>query len=112
MAVVWADRRIGAASQAMVVRDPLVAEALLPRYLAPGDEARLAVRNSTVQVPDAAPADSATGRLIAAPPMRGGAVSLNTCPFGRRIVTRAARSSGAPAASRSSAITCTVSPAR
>lgn len=43
MAVVWADRRIGAASQAMLVRDPLVADALLPRYLAPGDEARLAV---------------------------------------------------------------------
>ncbi len=43
MAVAWAGPRIGAASQPLTVRDAVVAEALLPRFLAPGDEARLPV---------------------------------------------------------------------
>ncbi len=51
MAVGWQDNRIGAANAPMVVRDPLVAEALLPRFLAPGDEARLAVLLQNVDFP-------------------------------------------------------------
>lgn len=43
MAVGWNGARIGAASAQVLVRDPLVAEPLLPRFLAPGDEARFAV---------------------------------------------------------------------
>jgi len=43
MAVAWQGPRIGASSRAMTVRDPLLAEALLPRFLAPGDEATLPV---------------------------------------------------------------------
>ncbi len=42
MAVGWDGDRIGAASGDAIVRDPLVAEPLLPRFLAPGDDARLA----------------------------------------------------------------------
>ncbi len=51
MAVGWQDSRIGAAVAQLVVRDPLVAEALLPRFLAPDDEARLAVLLQNVDLP-------------------------------------------------------------
>jgi uncharacterized protein YfaS (alpha-2-macroglobulin family) len=43
MAVAWQDNRIGAANTDITVRDKLVAQTLLPRFLAPGDQARLAV---------------------------------------------------------------------
>jgi uncharacterized protein YfaS (alpha-2-macroglobulin family) len=39
MAVAWSADRVGSAGRAVTVRDPIVAEALLPRFLAPGDEA-------------------------------------------------------------------------
>jgi uncharacterized protein YfaS (alpha-2-macroglobulin family) len=51
MAVAWLGSRIGAASADMTVRDPLIAEALLPRFLAPGDDARLAVLLQSVDLP-------------------------------------------------------------
>ncbi len=51
MAVGWQDSRIGAANAQLVVRDPLVAEVLLPRFLAPDDEARLAVLMQNVDLP-------------------------------------------------------------
>jgi uncharacterized protein YfaS (alpha-2-macroglobulin family) len=43
MAVGWQGNRIGSASTDVLVRDALVAEPLLPRFLAPGDQARMAV---------------------------------------------------------------------
>jgi uncharacterized protein YfaS (alpha-2-macroglobulin family) len=43
--------RIGAASQDMLVRDPLIAEPLLPRFLSPGDEARMAVQVQNLELP-------------------------------------------------------------
>jgi uncharacterized protein YfaS (alpha-2-macroglobulin family) len=39
MAVAWTDKAVGSASQAMVVREPVVADLDLPRFLAPGDKA-------------------------------------------------------------------------
>ncbi|CAH2599071.1 Alpha-2-macroglobulin family protein [Rhodovastum atsumiense] len=51
MAVSWLGNRIGAASTDVIVRDPLVAEALLPRFLAPGDEARLPVLLHNLDLP-------------------------------------------------------------
>ncbi len=41
MAVVWSDRGVGQASTDVLVRDPVVVTASLPRFLAPGDESRL-----------------------------------------------------------------------
>ena len=41
MAVAWTGTSLGAAASDIYVRDPLVAEPLLPRFLAPGDQARL-----------------------------------------------------------------------
>jgi uncharacterized protein YfaS (alpha-2-macroglobulin family) len=51
MAVAWQGSRIGAAALDVTVRDPLIAEALLPRFLAPGDEARLAVLLHNLELP-------------------------------------------------------------
>ncbi len=51
MAVAWQGTRVGAAARAVTVRDQVVAEALLPRFLAPGDEARLSVLLHNIELP-------------------------------------------------------------
>jgi uncharacterized protein YfaS (alpha-2-macroglobulin family) len=51
MAVAWQGKLVGAASVDMLVRDPLIAEPLLPRFLAPGDTARLAVLMQNLELP-------------------------------------------------------------
>ncbi len=51
MAVAWEGTRIGAASKSLTVRDQVVAEALLPRFLAPGDEARISVLLHNIELP-------------------------------------------------------------
>ncbi|RAI59717.1 alpha-2-macroglobulin family protein [Roseicella frigidaeris] len=51
MAVAWAGERLGAASQPVTIRDPVVAEPALPRFLAPGDEARLPVLLHNLELP-------------------------------------------------------------
>ncbi len=51
MAVAWQGNRIGAAQADMIVRDALVAEPLLPRFLAPGDQTRLAVLLQNTDLP-------------------------------------------------------------
>ena len=72
MAVTWMGNRIGEAATDMFVRDPLVAEPLLPRFLAPGDDARMAVLLHNVELPagDAAATVSADGPLTVAGPSR------------------------------------------
>lgn len=51
VAVAWSGERVGSGSRAVTVRDPVVAEALLPRFLAPGDEARLPVLLHNLDLP-------------------------------------------------------------
>ena len=51
MAVAWQGSKVGSAGKPATVRDPVVAEALLPRFLAPGDEARLAVMLHNIDLP-------------------------------------------------------------
>ena len=51
MAVAWQGDKVGAASTDMFVRDALIAEPLLPRFLAPGDEARMSVLMQNVDLP-------------------------------------------------------------
>jgi uncharacterized protein YfaS (alpha-2-macroglobulin family) len=41
MAVAWSGKGVGQASQDVLVRDPVVVTASLPRFLAPGDESRI-----------------------------------------------------------------------
>jgi len=51
MAVAWADARVGSSAQTLVVRDRLLAEALLPRFLAPGDEADISLLLHNLELP-------------------------------------------------------------
>jgi uncharacterized protein YfaS (alpha-2-macroglobulin family) len=51
MAVGWQGSLIGSTSVDMLVRDPLIAEPLLPRFLAPGDTTRLAVLMQNLELP-------------------------------------------------------------
>jgi len=51
MAVTFAAHKVGAASAQMIVRDPVVAMVALPRFLAPGDNARLAVTINNLEGP-------------------------------------------------------------
>ncbi len=51
MAVAWAGHKLGAASAQMTVRDPVVTQVALPRFLAPGDNARLAVTINNLEGP-------------------------------------------------------------
>ncbi len=83
MAVAWDGARIGAASRPLTVRDPLVAEAVLPRFLAPGDEARVPVVLHNLDLaagPVAARLSTVGGLAIAGPAEVGG-----TLATGQRI---------------------------
>ena len=51
MAVAWQGSKVGSAAVNMFVRDPMIAEPLLPRFLAPGDEARMAVLMNNLDLP-------------------------------------------------------------
>jgi uncharacterized protein YfaS (alpha-2-macroglobulin family) len=51
MAVAWSGSRIGAGAADVRVVDPLVAEPLLPRFLAPGDQARFTVLLQNLDLP-------------------------------------------------------------
>jgi uncharacterized protein YfaS (alpha-2-macroglobulin family) len=51
MVVAWDGNRIGAAAKPMTVREAVIAEALLPRFLAPGDEARLPLLLHNIELP-------------------------------------------------------------
>ena len=65
MAVGWDGARTGSLGQDITLRDKLIAEPLLPRFLAPGDQAQVAVLLQNIELP---PGDvklhlSATGTL-------------------------------------------------
>jgi uncharacterized protein YfaS (alpha-2-macroglobulin family) len=51
MAVAVAAHKVGAASGQMIVRDPVVAQVALPRFLAPGDNGRLALTINNLEGP-------------------------------------------------------------
>ncbi|MBU8536421.1 alpha-2-macroglobulin family protein [Falsiroseomonas tokyonensis] len=51
MVVAWDGARIGSAAKPMTIREQAVAEALLPRFLAPGDEVRLPLLLHNVELP-------------------------------------------------------------
>ncbi len=123
MAVGWQGARIGAAAADVVVRDPLVAELLLPRFLAPGDTARLAVLLHNLDLPggEAAAALSVEGPLALEGPARLAvtlapgaqavpATVLRATGAGRGVIRLTATGPGGFSVTRESAIT--VRPAR
>ena len=123
MAMGWQASRIGAANMAMTVRDPLVGEALLPRFLSPGDEARLAVLLQNLDLP----AGLVTARLTVEGPLALGGpdrleatlapgaralpnTTLRATGIGRGVIHLALTAPGGFSVTRDSAIT--IRPAR
>src|SRR6185312_3169183 len=94
MAVAWSGARIGAAQADILVRDPLVAEPLLPRFLAPGDEARLAVLMQNLDLPlgEAIAEVSVEGPLALAGEPR---LAANLSPGAQLVRTTTLRATGA-----------------
>lgn len=54
MAVAWSQSAVGQDAEDIIVRDPVVAELILPRFLAPGDEAQGALNIDNVEGPPGA----------------------------------------------------------
>jgi hypothetical protein len=54
MAVAWSANALGQDAEQVVVRDPVVAELILPRFIAPGDEAQGALNIDNVEGPPGA----------------------------------------------------------
>ncbi len=52
MAVAWSPTGLGQASQAMTIRDKAPADLILPRFMAPGDEAIATVSIDNIELPD------------------------------------------------------------
>ncbi|MCL4714599.1 MAG: alpha-2-macroglobulin family protein [Hyphomonadaceae bacterium] len=54
MAVAWSETAVGQDAEQVIVRDPVVAELILPRFLAPGDQAQGALNIDNVEGPPGA----------------------------------------------------------
>jgi uncharacterized protein YfaS (alpha-2-macroglobulin family) len=54
MAVAWSESAVGQDAEQIIVRDPVVAELILPRFLAPGDQAQGALNIDNVEGPNGA----------------------------------------------------------
>lgn len=54
MAVAMTDKKVGRADRPLTVRDPVVADIVLPRFLAPGDKAQAALNINNVEGPSGA----------------------------------------------------------
>ncbi|WP_237212801.1 alpha-2-macroglobulin family protein [Falsiroseomonas oryziterrae] len=72
MVVAWSGANVGSASRPMTVREPIVAEAMMPRFLAPGDEARLPLLLHNIELPagEIVATLTATGAVEIAGPSR------------------------------------------
>ena len=94
MAVVWQGGKIGSASKDMLVRDALVADPLLPRFLAPGDDARFAVLMQNLELPagEAAVTISVDGPLVLDGPDR---LAATLAPNGQAVPFTGLRGTGA-----------------
>jgi uncharacterized protein YfaS (alpha-2-macroglobulin family) len=86
MAVVWSDRAVGQAAKDVLVRDPVVMQASLPRFLAPGDRSRLRIDLAHAFGPDG----RVETRVAATPPglvPEGAAVAGDLAASGRLVGT-------------------------
>lgn len=82
MAVAWSANGLGAADQAMTVRREAPADLILPRFMAPGDEAVATVSIDNVELPNG----EFTANLTANAPISVAAAELNKAiPNGTRV---------------------------
>jgi hypothetical protein len=65
MAVAWSANALGADAEQIIVRDPVVAELILPRFLAPGDAAQGALNIDNVEGPNGAYTVTISGSSVA-----------------------------------------------
>lgn len=72
MAVAWSGRSVGQAEADMIVRDPVVVTASLPRFLAPGDHSRVLL--------DIVHADGPSGAMALAARVKGTGLELGALP--------------------------------
>ncbi|MGB3626713.1 MAG: alpha-2-macroglobulin [Henriciella sp.] len=82
MAVAWSETGLGSASTSMTVRDPAPAELILPRFLAPGDEALATVSIDNIELDGGV----FTASLDASEPVSVAATEVSrTIPQGQRV---------------------------
>lgn len=93
MAVAWTDTAVGQATTDMLVRDPVVVTATVPRFLAPGDQARILI--------DAVHADGPTGEMKLALIPTGSGLTLGTPPPNFTLTDRAKASFAIPVTAQS-----------
>ncbi|PWC35546.1 alpha-2-macroglobulin [Azospirillum sp. TSO22-1] len=84
MAVAWSKGRVSSASGRLTVRDPLVAEAVMPRFLAPGDDSRLTLSLHNVDGAAGTYKVSVTGRDAVA--VENGSLSVDLQAGERRAI--------------------------
>jgi hypothetical protein len=103
MAVAWTDRAVGGGAKDMTVREPVIAELSLPRFLAPGDTAlaTLELQNLEGKVGQYVAEISASGGILA--PFR----KLYDLMLGQHVIEHAPLT--APAAAGTSQVRFTVS---
>ncbi|MDB5412769.1 MAG: hypothetical protein JWR10_1104 [Rubritepida sp.] len=94
MAVAWQGPRVGSASRTLLVRDPVLAEALLPRFLAPGDEATLPILLQNLELPqgEISATLTAEGAISIAGPTR---LAARLATGARAMPTTSLRATGA-----------------
>jgi hypothetical protein len=81
MAVAWSDTGLGSADQAMTVREQAPSDLILPRFLAPGDQAVATVSVDNIELADG----EFTTTLVASDPVSVNAETLTkTIPNGQR----------------------------
>lgn len=83
MAIAWSETGVGSASQDILVRDPVVVQANLPRFLAPGDETQLGLDLTHVSGPAGPVALSVSASDPAMLP-NGSARTADLAPSGRQ----------------------------
>ncbi len=77
MAVAWSPRAVGQAEADMIVRDPVVVTASLPRFLAPGDRSRIML--------NIVHADGPAGDMALAARVKGAGLELGVLPASVRL---------------------------
>jgi len=83
MAVAWSSDKLGNAEKMMIVRDPVVADLVLPRFLAPGDTAQVALNLDNVE----GAAGNYTARLTTRGPLSASTASITrTLARGQRVL--------------------------
>jgi uncharacterized protein YfaS (alpha-2-macroglobulin family) len=83
MAVVWSGDKLGNADRTLIVRDPVVADLVLPRFLAPGDSVSAALNLDNVE----GAAGSYTATLRTTGPLAAGTATVTrTLARGQRIL--------------------------